>query len=74
MEVGASAVEQVLRKNDGDLPPLKWSDLSYVSTSRRTAWQGSDTSLEEIVTKLRQVEGAGPRSAADASRADEVIE
>jgi putative transposase len=39
-----------------DPPPTKWSDLRYVSTSRRTAMARKRYKPEEIVAKLRQVD------------------
>jgi len=42
--------------HDPDPPPTKWSDLRYVSTSRRTAMARKRYKPEEIVAKLRQVD------------------
>src|SRR5262245_51918445 len=39
-----------------DPPPTKWSDLRYVSTSRRTVMARKRYKPEEIVAKLRQVD------------------
>jgi hypothetical protein len=39
-----------------DPPPTKWSDLRYVSTSRRTAMARKRYKPEEVVAKLRQVD------------------
>jgi putative transposase len=41
---------------DIDPPPTKWSDLRYVSTSRRTAMARKRYKPEEVVAKLRQVD------------------
>src|SRR5262249_29852562 len=44
------------RSHGGDPPPTKWSNLRYVSTSRRTAMARKRYKPEEIVAKLRQVD------------------
>jgi hypothetical protein len=61
-ESGASARQAPTRsrarseRGDHDPPPTKWSDLRYVSTSRRTAMARKRYKAEEIIAKLRQVD------------------